>query len=70
MEMGASSHFRYKRNLIVLYLKRKETMSKKLYLEPEMEVIRLTAMQSILAGSIQEDGETPKDETPGGDDDF
>ena len=45
-------------------------MSKKLYLEPEMEVIRLTAMQSILAGSIQEDGETPKDETPGGDDDF
>lgn len=47
-------------------------MSKKLYLEPEMEVIRLTAMQAILAGSdsIKEDGETPSDDTPGTDDDF
>ena len=45
-------------------------MSKKNYLEPEMEVIRLTAMQAILAGSISEDGETPSDDTPGDDDDF
>lgn len=45
-------------------------MSKKNYLEPEMEVIRLTAMQAILAGSIQEDGNVPSDDTPGDDDDF
>ena len=68
MEMGARSHFQYKRYLVVLYLKRKETMSKKQYLEPEMEVIRLTAMQAILAGSgISEDGETEKGEGDDGD---
>lgn len=43
-------------------------MSKKQYLEPEMEVIRLTAMQAILAGSgISEDGETEKGEGDDGD---
>lgn len=68
MEMGARSHFQYKRYLVVLNLKRKETMSKKQYLEPEMEVIRLTAMQAILAGSgISEDGETEKGEGDDGD---
>ena len=45
-------------------------MSKKNYLEPEMEVIRLTAMQAILAGSITEDGQSDKDDTEGGDGDF
>ena len=44
-------------------------MEKKLYLEPEMEVIRLMATQTILAGSgIEDDGKTEKGD--GDDDDF
>lgn len=45
-------------------------MSKKLYFEPEMEIIRLTPCQAILTGSIKEDGEASKDDGLGGDDDF
>lgn len=47
-------------------------MSKKLYLEPEMEVISLTTMQALLTGSgnIEVDGSSDKDDSEGGDGDF
>lgn len=43
-------------------------MEKKLYFDPEMEVIELQLEGALLDGS---DGKpTPKDDTPGDDDDF
>ena len=47
-------------------------MDKKMYFEPEMEVIdlKLQGMLCTSDGSVDEDGGTTQDETPGEDGDF
>jgi hypothetical protein len=45
-------------------------MEKKLYLEPEVEVINLMLGSTLLAGSIEEETEAIIDPTEGGQDSF
>ena len=45
-------------------------MDKKLYFEPEMEVVNLMLESAVLVGSIGEETEADLDPSEGGQDDF
>lgn len=56
--------------LSISNLKVFKKMDKKLYFEPEMEVVNLMLESAVLVGSIGEETEADLDPSEGGQDDF